>query len=309
MNDTNTQISILCFSKNRPLQLEAYLTSLFQMCKEPCSVSVLYTCGLAYNASYEKLKNEFPNVSFISETHFTRQVSDIVRNTKTPFFMFGCDDVIFKGPWEPSNITRKFQTTPRLLAFSLRLGREITYCHPLDRNMSLPHFQEEEPLLTWFWPDGQADWGYPWELDSTAYSTNFVKAFMRKFARNPFARHKFDWSNPNKLEALGAGLIQRETTFDLMASYADARACVLTINIVQETFPNRVYQSEFAAKELLGMWNEGKRLDTTYYFGRTYKSIHIGDTRFIDRSTDQVSGTKRDSAAGLAWSTRVDATE
>jgi hypothetical protein len=223
--------------------------------------------------------------------------------------MFGCDDVIFKGPWEPSKILGKFQSTPRLLAFSLRLGREITYCHPLGRDISLPHFQEEHPLLTWRWHDGEADWGYPWELDCTAYPTNFVKTFIRKFAEKHFARKKFDWSNPNKLEALGAGLLSRETTLDLMVSYPYARACVLTVNMVQNTFPNRVYPSDFTAEELLGMWNEGKRLDTAYYFGRTYKSIHIGDARFIDRTTNQVLGIKKDTSAPLAEKTRVDVAE
>lgn len=283
------RMAILCFSKDRPLQLEGYLNSLFQTCDEPLSITVLYTCGSVFKQAYESIENAFGQVDFIAEINFTKQVSNIIKRTHAPLFMFGCDDVIFKGHWKPTEILEKFEGTRSLLAFSLRLGREITYCYPIDRNMSLPHFQEERPFLTWLWHDGDADWSYPWELDSTVYSTNFVKAFIRKFVRPPWARHKFDWSNPNKLEALGAGLIARETKLDLMASYPDARACVLTINRVQDTFPNRVYPSKFTAEELLRMWTDGKRLDIAHYFGRIYESIYIGDARFIPHTTNEIS--------------------
>jgi hypothetical protein len=256
------------------------------MCSESCSVSVLYTCDLAFNASYEKLRNEFPKVKFISETHFSRQVSDIVRETKTPLFMFGCDDVVFKGSWEPSKIMEKFRGASHLLAVSLRLGREITYCYPIDRDMSLPRFQEEKPFLVWRWLNAEADWGYPWELDCTVYPINFVKDFLRKF-EGRFLRRKLDWSNPNRLEALGAGLIRQEKGFDLLAAYPEARASVLTVNRVQDDFPNRVYESNFTAKELLEMWNRGVVLNTTYYVGRSYKSIYIGDAQFVHRSERQ----------------------
>lgn len=60
-----------------------------------------------------------------------------------------------------------------------------------------------------------------------------------------------------------------------MASYPEARATVLTVSRVQDVFPSRVYESNFTVEELLDMWNRGVILNTTYYFGWSYKSIHI----------------------------------
>lgn len=86
---------------------------------------------------------------------------------------------------------------------------------------------------------------------------------------------------------MGAGLIHQEKGFDLMVSYPEARTSVLTVSRVQDVFPNRVYESNFTVEELLDMWNRGVVLNTTYYVGRSYKSIHIGEARFTHRSGRQ----------------------
>lgn len=306
-----TSISVICFSKDRPMQLEAYLNSLFRMCAEPLPVTVLYTCRPHFHAAYSKLKSQFRQVDFIRETDFKEQVLAYLRQVESPLFMFGCDDVIFKRRWDPGEISKTFQILPRLLAFSLRLGREITYSHPADRIMSAPHFLESDPFLVWRWPAGQLDWGYPWELDCTIYAVQFVRSIL-------MGMHKLDWSHPNRLEGLGADLIHRIgrgfflrashplakgsiitrfarsalmsveklrlnrsirqfQDFDLMASYPLARASVVTINRVQDVAPNRIYGGDLTVDVLLEKWNSGIKLDTDRYTDHSYPSIHIGE--------------------------------
>jgi len=213
-------ISVLCFSKNRPLQLEGYLYSLFRFCGETLSVTVLYTCAKRFEPAYTRLKLCFPTIDFVKEVDFKDQVLECIRQIGTPLFMFGCDDVIFKRPWHPQEIRRLFQTLPQILAFSLRLGREITYCHPLGRDMSAPDFLRVDPFLLWRWPLGDADWGYPWELDCTVYTTQFVKKTLLGLER-------FDWGHPNLLEGHGANLIRSSKGLDLLAQHSSSRGGVL----------------------------------------------------------------------------------
>lgn len=275
-------ISVLCFSKDRPLQLEGYLESFLRYSAEPLSMTVLYKCSPPFDEAYKKLKTKFEDISFVKETSFAEQVWIHVQQVKTPLFMFGCDDVVFKRAWGPQLIFEAFQRLPKLLAFSLRLGREIRYCHPAHRTMSLPKFLETDPFLVWRWTSGELDWGYPWETDCTVYTTRFVRQMLSaiKNQRLPLRRfpwRKVDWGHPNRLEGLGANLIRRRNDSDLMASYLSARASVITINRVQDVVQNPVYDSGLSVDLLLEKWNEGVKLDFEYYKDRSYPSIHVGD--------------------------------
>jgi hypothetical protein len=181
--------------------LEAYLNSLFRMCQEPLVVTVLYACVGPFEAAYDKLHPFFPHVNFIRENDFKEQVMDYLEQVRTPLFMFGCDDVVFKQAWEPAHIRRTFQELPGLIGFSLRLGKEITFCGTLGRSMPNPHFQRTNPFLVWDWPAGEFDWGYPWELDCTVYPSQLVRDMLT-------AIRKLDWAHPNKLEGIVAYLIR-----------------------------------------------------------------------------------------------------
>ena len=286
----NTLISVLCFSKDRPLQLEAYLTSLLRFCKGPLNVKVLYTCAPQFDTAYKKLRGSFPQAEFVRERNFREQVLGFAREASTPLLMFGCDDVLFKGPWDPQRVLDTFRRLPRLLAFSLRLGREITYCHPANRSMSLPRFIEMDPFLVWRWREAEVDWAYPWELDCTIYSAQFARGMLRFLDKRRLPWRRLKWSHPNLLEGVGAGLVARVAEQSLMACYPSARASVVTVNRVQDIEPNRVYDGSLTVDALLQKWNNGLVLDIDHYIGVAYTSIHIGDVSFTRRPT-QVSTT------------------
>jgi len=171
------------------------------MCQEPLLVTVLYACEGLFEAAYGKLHSYFPDVDFIRENDFKEQVMDYLEQVRTPLFMFGCDDVVFRRAWDPAQIRRTFQDLPGLIGFSLRLGKEITFCGALGRSMSNPHFQRTDSFLVWDWCASELDWGYPWELDCTIYPTQFVRDML-------MAIQKLDWAHPNKLEGVVAYLIR-----------------------------------------------------------------------------------------------------
>ena len=318
---SDSLISVLCFSKDRPLQLEAYLDSLFRFSAEPLQVSVLYSCGPIFRTAYDKLKSYFPHVNFIRETDFKTQVLNYLEQVKSPFFMFGCDDVIFKRPWRPEEICKLFRDFRGLFGFSLRLGKEISWQQVLNRNMSKPNFLETNPFLVWRWPIARGvDWSYPWELTCTIYPTQLVRAMLT-------IMKKLDWGHPNRLEGLGAYLAKPTMGLewmahyipvranvltkssrrilipisflsflfflprvfcltrglDFMASYPSARASVVTINRVQDVVLDPIYDSGLTVDLLLEKWNKGTILDIDAYKGRSYPSMHIGDVHFCSR--------------------------
>jgi len=194
-------ISVLCFSRNRPLQLEAYLRSLHRTCSRPLPICVLYACELQFDSAYATLKKLFPEVNFVKEVDFGRDVLNYLHRVQTPLFMFGCDDVIFKRRWEPNFVLDTFNRMPALLGFSLRLGSEITYSHASNQLVPSPRFSATNPLLVWRWTSSQLEWGQPWELDCTIYRTKTVRNIIT-------AINWFDWAHPNKLEGSVSYLVK-----------------------------------------------------------------------------------------------------
>lgn len=187
------------------------------MCQEPLSVTVLYTCEGRFEAAYGKLHSYFPHVDFIRENDFKEQVLGCLEQVRTPLFMFGCDDVVFRRAWEPGLIWRTFRDLPELIGFSLRLGKEITFSGTQGRSMTNPRFQRTDPFLVWEWCAGEFDWGYPWELDGTIYPTQFVRDML-------MAIRKLDWAHPNKLEGVVAYLIRPMKTLYWAARHPRAGA-------------------------------------------------------------------------------------
>lgn len=284
-------LGVLCFSKDRPLQLEGYLTSIARTCNEPQTLTVLYACSNeGFERAYEALRSRFPEASFVRETDFRKQVLNYFESLECDLFMFGSDDEVFKSEWKTSDAARAFQDHDDLLAFSLRLGTELCYCQPQNSPMPKPVFLETNPFLVWEWKRAQLDWGYPWEENCTIYKVEFAREMVRKIdgwrsMRTPWKR-KFNWAQPNLLEGVGADLA-RYTLLpelpELMASYPHARANVVTVNRVQSVSLTPVYGAGVSSEELLQKWTRGTILDVERYANTTYDRIHIGDLFLTQR--------------------------
>lgn len=278
---------MLCFSRDRPLQLDGYLRSLKTTCKGTFHLTVLFSCSDSkFGSAYQELESVHHDVEFVQEVNFKQQTRKLVNAAKSPTFMFGCDDVIFKRDWMLPSIIEIFKRVPRLIGFSLRLGSEITsfYSAQVMVGMAAPDFLETRPFLVWRWLGQARDWGYPWEMCCTIYPTRFVRDMIRALDSRPFTRpwKQRDWGHPNRLEAHGEDIISKFATSDLMASYPLARANTLTINRVQEVFENRVL-NDISVHDLLNMWNNKAALNLDYYLDKSYETIEIGDFQTADR--------------------------
>ena len=251
---------VLVFSKNRPMQLHAYLESLFIRWDyaDSCysNISVLYHNDPPYD--YEQVISAFPNVNWIPETNFNGQLRELIQNCSDEFIMFGCDDVIFVRPFSLNLAELILRENQSIFGFSLRLGQNIQG-FPED-------IVEDNFFYHWDWKAFELDdFHYPWELDCTVYRTSDVKDMINKYQK-PFI-------NPNYFEEF--------VTFDWdyyikrprLACFEISKALVLTINRVQNTHPNYFDDNCPSLEQLNNMYQQGFIIDIDMPYNN---KIHVG---------------------------------
>lgn len=114
-------ISIIVFSKGRPMQLHAYLESLLKFSDAVQEmVTVLYceTEGIRY----EKLMQRFSQVTWVKESKFETDLKQIISDAGE-YIMFGCDDVVFTGKFSLEKAGRYLQGMRKSLATVCALGK------------------------------------------------------------------------------------------------------------------------------------------------------------------------------------------
>ena len=85
-------ISNIVFTKNRPLQLEAYLQSLYRYFPaELIQTYIIYKVELFRN-EYESLFQKFPNCTVVEERDFHSDCVKVINQANTKYIMFGIDD-------------------------------------------------------------------------------------------------------------------------------------------------------------------------------------------------------------------------
>jgi hypothetical protein len=249
-------LQVICFSKDRPLQLHGYLTSFFKQCANEATVKVLVQAAPNwYMDAYAEVEREFPQVEFCHELDFRTDLEGLIGNTD--FTMFGCDDVVF---------TRKFDASlsPLDLCRSLRLGAHITrdmFGNPMPQPMNAFHG-------SWDVANGKVDWGYPWEVLGTIYETEFARRMVARVQAN----------SPSQLEERGSRCWQEETDKRRMKCWPKSRLVVPTVNLVQSEFPNGIRGTvPLDVGFLRECWNYGLRMDVDRYADMSPESWRIPD--------------------------------
>ena len=216
--------TVIVFSKDRPMQLHAYLESLIRLsdCEEE-QIYVLYREERPIR--YDKVKSYFPHIHWIAETCFSEQLQEIVSKSEE-YIMFGCDDVLFLDRFCFKDMEMYLSNHEQVLGFSLRLGRNI---HPLPKGIV-----HEDPFFTWNWTENSGHYGYPWELDCTLYRRKDILEVFREAGIEKL-------KTPNYLESVPEDEPQRYFKRSKLAGYYEQnKAIVITVNRVQETHKNGV---------------------------------------------------------------------
>ena len=252
-------IQVICFSKDRPLQLHGYLTSVFEYFPSDTRVKVLVQAQPQWFAdAYAQVEAEFPQVAWCHERDFRNDLEWMVGGD-AEYTVFGCDDVVY---------TRRVgvpEFHPDWLCISLRLGRHVIR-DMFGNPMPQPKWDAGE--LSWSIYGSQGDWAYPWEVLGTIYKTQFAQRMVARIGAN----------SPSQLEARGALCWAEETDKRTMAYFWDSRLVVPTVNLVQTEYPNGICgRVPLDVGFLLDSWNHGMRLDVDAYADSSPDSWRIPD--------------------------------
>lgn len=223
----------VAFSKDRAMQLDAALRSLQASCRDlaRCRQVVIYACShKRHERQYETLKECYSDVEFIREESFQ---SDLVKVLKGhTHVLFLVDDNLFVRPWRISQITGLLTDHPDAIGFSLRLGRNTTFCYTLNRIQELPAFEEiAKGILQFEWPQCEGNFGYPLEVSSSVYRVGDLL---------PVIESASGIKNPNLLESvLHASKESFAERLPWLLCFEQSAAFCNPINVVQSQYVTR----------------------------------------------------------------------
>ncbi len=256
------------FSKDRPLQLDATLTSLRRHCRSwaDLRLSVLYTTSSPAQAwMYRVVGAEHPDVRFVRERQFKRDLIDLVAGSEHLLFLV--DDTLVVRDFELLRPRGLLRDRPAALGFSLRLGLNTTYCYMLDQPQVMPEPEQlGNQTLEFRWPGAPGDFGHPLEVSSSLYRTSDIGPLLSEL----------EYRNPNTLEA---ALARHTPTFatsrDRLLCPETAVAFSIPANLVQDVYRNRVASEQaVSAGALAERYAHGDRLAVAAYDGFTPTGCH-----------------------------------
>jgi hypothetical protein len=257
-------ISIICFSKDRPLQLEGYIQSvLFYSGLPPQALSILYADSPT--TSYSALVQKYPLVNWVRETQFHADLSRLVAAAHD-YVLLGCDDVFFTDHFDPSIPLKMLAKDSDLFGFSLRLGLNLHW---------LPKLRLDGNVAQWEWRTAPAgNWDYPWDVSASIYRREFIANYLHA---TPAA------INPNRFEGFLADscLDDARAIGSKLACFKRSKCLTLTVNRVQDEFPNEFDDS--AETDIASLYRahiSGQQLDWPSFYQAENRLIHVDSKYF-----------------------------
>lgn len=272
--DLNDEIFSVVFSKDRAMQLEAFLISYFENVLNYSKLKVLYKASNdAHLKSYEELKMMFKNkpVMFVLETEFRSQLNYEISNEFADRVVFYVDDMIFTRSIDYNILKR---TNPYKYIVSLTRGRDLTYSSVLLKELKLPTFtKNKNGLLEFSWMEVNefSDWSYPLGVSGYMYATKEFSAMLRVSS----------FEAPNSLEN---SLQEFRTLFNNRIGVCTDQvvaACVHA-NLVQDEVSNPTLGT-FTAEELLAKWKLGLQIDVSCFYNKNVLVAQTQAYKFQER--------------------------
>ena len=280
----------IVFTKNRPLQLEGYLRSLYRyFSPELIETSVIYKKEL-FSKEYDSVFGQYKDVRVIVEDDFHRDVMSVIESAKTEYILFGIDDVVFFDGVDFGLIDRAFKKAgEEIFGFTLRFD-------PASLENGPDEIQAEQidgqTVYKLDWTKGQtAHTRYPFELCCTFYRTDLVKKILagtmsrspaakrffgpdsaivkflpvRKWRRSLLKRFGFFFS-PNTLESWPCRWSQRNAEkLPRFTHFQRICASAVQVNMVNTSTANTIDGTEEHTVEALNeKFKQGYRLDIEY---------------------------------------------
>ena len=254
------------FSRDRPMQLHALLSSYFEKAKNPAPVHVLYrSSSERFEAAYREVLSllEGHPVSVTRETGFREDLLRTLRATEVDKVFFLVDDVLFIEDVDLADFTGV--DTDRFVP-SLRLGKNLRRCYTAQARQPLPPFVDgvtsDRDKLCWRWAEGRFDWGYPLSVDGHIFS--LVEISLMADASTFAAPNSFEQA----LQGF-ADLVRNRYG----VSYVKSKIVNIPVNRVQSE-ENRNIAGKVHPDYLLARWEAGFQIDFRTLYGWVNESAH-----------------------------------
>jgi glycosyltransferase family protein len=265
--------TVLVFSKDRPMQLHAYLESLFLFSDIRAEdINILYK--ETPEIDYTRVLSEFPGVNWVKEECFHDDLLRLI-GSSGDYIMFGCDDVVFTSPLNLSFAVDILKENEDIFGFSFRLGSNIQPSPKSALNLM--------QYLKWNWQTAtELHYNYPWELDCTLYRKSDVE--------NMLSLYDGKIKSPNYFESEFATSPKKYIFRNYLAcSRESSKAVVITVNAVQDThnngFDNRKLTDIFTLSNLYNV--QKNKLNVQAISKRPNSQIHVGSDYFLLEKYDQ----------------------
>jgi len=202
-------ISNIVFTKNRPLQLEAYLESLYRYFpSELIQTYIIYKIEL-FEEQYDQLFGNYPNCVITKENDFHSDFLKILSEITTKYILFGIDDVVYFDSVGFEVIDEIFsKRSEDIFGFSLRFSKENIKdgSDPISETVAAG-----QTVYGLNWTQGRTPaTRYPFELCATVYPTALVKRVINSVINNnPVIKKLFSPSSA-LIKALGRTKLKRK---------------------------------------------------------------------------------------------------
>ena len=300
-------ISNIVFTKNRPLQLHGYFESLYRYFPAKLiQTYVIYKVEL-FEEEYERLFQKFPACVVIEEKDFHGDFLRVLDGVKTPYVLFGIDDVVYFDSVDLDIIDRAFREHGEdIFGFTLRFGVDM-FKDTGDEIIDVAIDEQKAHRLNW--REGRTSRSrYPFELCATIYRTEVVKKIIRRTMNNsPVIKRLFRpnsflirnmgkiasprstlkalgyFFSPNTLESWGCRWCQNHSA-DLPAYlyFQDHCAAAIQVNMVntstKEAFSGT---DEHTVEALNEKYKQGYRLDIDFVSQKKPATTHCGPEWFM----------------------------
>lgn len=264
INPAKTSCDIVVFSYNRPLQIYAFLESLYHYSSHIHTCLVLYRCSAEeFRIAYREVMEAFPQVRFIEQSDPPHDfkpllIQEVFRPQQSDFVAFAVDDLIITDEIDFSSCIEALKST-NAYAFYLRLGKNIDDCFSSGNYEGIPNLTKvNEKMFSWVFETGIGNWAYPNTVDMTIYRKKDLEA---NFRTAPFY-------HPNSLEDYFG--VANYTLMGLC--YETSRAVNFPLNIVSET--TATAHLDYSVNFLLDRFNDGLKIDISPLHQFNNRSTH-----------------------------------
>lgn len=270
----NNEIISVVFSKDRAMQLHAFISSFTKHVINRGALYVLYkTTSVEHQNSYHHLADLFKgeDVFFLEEFDFRAQVIQLCEGFSQDKVAFYADDFIFLRPVDYRAIAL---VSSEENVVALGLGEDMIYSTGHMKPIVQPELIKlSHGFLVFDWNGLQTpgNWTYPISVGAYIYSRYEMCAML----------NSIEFYGPNSLES--ALQVFKPIFLRRRGVCPERVVCAeITANKIQNENDNIVIEKH-SIEDLLGIWNSGKIIDINFFEGRPIKDIQLANFRFVDR--------------------------